>query len=193
MPAHRGRGQAASMQAAAEKAHSRKLAQPQDKGWKEVRKIGEVLRGKASSIRVCTRTEGGEKAMIKDVLLTRVFVNDQQAALEYYTETLGLEKIQDERYGEGARWITVSPVGAKIRILLEKADQDHEKALVGRSDEGPVMVLRTDDVCAAYEELRRRGVRFTGEPYRSPWGLGVVLLDQDGTPIYLLQEPEEHY
>ena len=131
--------------------------------------------------------------MIKDVLLTRVFVNDQQAALEYYTETLGLEKIQDEPYGEGARWITVSPVGAKIRILLEKAEQDHEKALVGRSDEGPVMVLRTDDVCAAYEELRRRGVRFTGEPYRSPWGFGVVLLDQDGTPIYLLQEPEEHY
>jgi len=53
-------------------------------------------------------------------------------------------------------------------------------------------VLRTDDVRAAYEELRRRGVRFTGEPYRSPRGLGVVLLDQDGTPIYLHQEPEEH-
>jgi len=131
--------------------------------------------------------------MIRDVSLTRLFVNDQQAALDFYTETLGLEKIQDEPYGEGARWITVSPVGAKIRILLEKAEQDHEKAMVGRSDEGPVMVLRTDDVRAAYEELRRRDVRFTGEPYRSPWGLGVVLLDQDGTPIYLLQEPEEHY
>ena len=131
--------------------------------------------------------------MIRDVSLTRVFVNDQQAALDFYTETLGLEKIQDERYGEGARWITVSPVGAKVRILLEKAEQDHEKALVGRSDEGPVIVLRTDDVRAVYEELRRRGVRFTGEPYRSPWGFGVVLLDQDGTPIYLLQEPEEHY
>jgi catechol 2,3-dioxygenase-like lactoylglutathione lyase family enzyme len=131
--------------------------------------------------------------MIRDVSLTRLFVNDQQAALDFYTKTLGLEKIQDEPYGEGARWITVSPMGAKIRILLEKAEQNHEKALVGRSDEGPVMVLRTDDVLAAYEELRRRGVRFTGEPYRSPWGLGVVLLDQDGTPIYLLQEPEEHY
>ena len=129
--------------------------------------------------------------MIKDVSLTRLFVNDQQAALDFYTETLGLEKIQDEPYGEGAHWITVSPVGAKIRILLEKAEQDHEKALVGRSDEGPVMVLRTDDVRAAHEELRKRSVRFTGEPYRSPWGFGVVLLDQDGTPIYLLQELEE--
>ena len=131
--------------------------------------------------------------MIRDVSLTRLFVNDQQAALDFYTETLGLQKIQDEPYGEGGRWITVSPVGAKVRILLEKAEQDHEKALVGRSDEGPVIVLRTDDVRAVYEELRRRGVRFTGEPYRSPWGFGVVLLDQDGTPIYLLQEPEDYY
>jgi len=131
--------------------------------------------------------------VIRDVSLTRVFVNNQPAALEFYTEKLGLEKIQDEPYGEGTRWITVSPVGATIRILLEKAEQDYEKALVGRSDEGPVMVLRTDDVLAAYEELRKRGVRFTGEPYRSPWGFGVVLLDQDGTPIYLLQESEGHY
>jgi lactoylglutathione lyase len=129
--------------------------------------------------------------MIRDVSLTRVFVNDQQAALEFYTEKLGLQKIQDESYGEGGRWIAVSPVGAKIQILLEKAEQDHEKALVGRSDEGPVMVLRTDDVRAAYEELLKRGVRFTGEPERSPWGMGVVLLDQDGTPIYLLQDSEE--
>jgi len=128
--------------------------------------------------------------MIRDVSLTRVFVNDQQAALDFYTEKLGLEKIQDESYGEGTRWITVSPVGAKIRILLEKAQQDHEKAQVGRSDEGPVMVLRTDDVRGTYEELRGRGVRFTGEPYGSPLGFGVVLLDQDGTPIYLLQESE---
>jgi predicted enzyme related to lactoylglutathione lyase len=132
--------------------------------------------------------------MISAVSLTRVFVNDQQAALEFYTEKLSLQKIQDEPYGEGTRWITVSPVGAKIRILLEKAEQEHEKAQVGRSDEGPVMVLGTNDVLAAYEELRKRGVRFTGEPYRSPWGFGVVLLDQDGTPIYLLQEePEERY
>ena len=75
---------------------------------------------------------------------------------------------------------------------MEKAERDHEKAQVGRSDEGPVLVLRTDDVRGAYEELLKRGVRFTGEPYRSPWGFGVVLLDQDGTPMYLLQESEEH-
>jgi catechol 2,3-dioxygenase-like lactoylglutathione lyase family enzyme len=127
--------------------------------------------------------------MIKDVPLTGIFVNDQEAALDFYTNKLGLEKIQDEPYGEsGARWITVSPAEMRIRIVLKKAEHDHEKAMVGRSDGAPVLTLGTDDVRAAYEELRARGVRFLGEPYRYPWGLAAILLDQDGNPVLLQQE-----
>jgi lactoylglutathione lyase len=136
------------------------------------------------------RRKGAE--MIKDVPLTGIFVNDQEAALDFYTNKLGLEKVQDEPYGEsGARWITVSPQGARIRIVLKKAEQDHEKAMVGRSDGAPILTLGTDDVLAAYQELRGRGVRFLGEPYRYPWGIGALLLDQDGSPILLQQELEE--
>jgi catechol 2,3-dioxygenase-like lactoylglutathione lyase family enzyme len=127
--------------------------------------------------------------MIKDVPLTGIFVNDQEAALDFYTNKLGLEMIQDEPYGEsGARWITVSPAEMRIRIVLKKAEHDHEKAMVGRSDGAPVLTLGTDDVRAAYEELRARGVRFLGEPYRYPWGLAAILLDQDGNPVLLQQE-----
>jgi catechol 2,3-dioxygenase-like lactoylglutathione lyase family enzyme len=128
--------------------------------------------------------------MIKDVPLTGIFVNDQDTALDFYTNKLGLEKIQDEPYGENARWITVSPRGTRIRIVLKKAEHDHEKALVGRSDGAPVLTLSTDDVRATYEELQGRGVRFLGEPYRYPWGLAAILLDQDGSPV-LLQQDEE--
>ena len=126
--------------------------------------------------------------MIKDVLLTGIFVNDQEAALDFYTNKLGLEKIQDEPYGEGARWITVSPAEMRIRIVLKEAEKDHEKAMVGRSDGPPVLTLGTDDVRSAYETLRERGVRFLGEPYRYPWGIGALLLDQDGNPVLLQQE-----
>ena len=129
--------------------------------------------------------------MIKDVSLTGIFVNDQEAALDFYTNKLGLEKIQDEPYGEGARWITVSPAEKRIRIVLKKAEHGHEKAMVGRSDGAPVLTLGTDDVRAAYEELRARGVRFLGEPYRYPWGLAAILLDQDGNPVLLQQESNE--
>jgi predicted enzyme related to lactoylglutathione lyase len=129
--------------------------------------------------------------MIKDVPLTGVFVNDQEAALDFYTKKLGLEKVQDEPYGENARWITVSPRGARIRIVLKKAEKEHEKAMVGNSDGAPVLTLGTDDVHATHERLRERGVRFLGEPYRHPCGVGALLLDQDGSPILLHQELNE--
>ena len=131
--------------------------------------------------------------MIKDVPLTAIFVNDHDTALHFYTNNLWLEKIQDEPYGEsGARWITVSPAEMKIRIVLKKAEKEHEKAMVGRSDGAPILTLGTDDVRVAYERLRERGVRFLGEPYRYPWGIGALLLDQDGSPIFLQQESGEH-
>ena len=126
--------------------------------------------------------------MIKDVPLTGIFVNDQEAALDFYTNKLGLEKVEDEPYGEGARWITVSPAEMRIKIVLKEAEREHEKAMVGRSDGAPILTLGTDDVHAAYERMRERGVRFLGEPYRYPWGIGALLLDQDGSPILLLQE-----
>ena len=129
--------------------------------------------------------------MIKDVPLVGILVNDQDAALEFYTNKLGLELIQDEPYGEGARWITVSPTESGTRIVLKKAEHDHEKAMVGRSDGAPVLTLGTDDIWAAYERLEERGVRFLGEPYRYPWGIGALLLDQDGSPILLQQELSE--
>ena len=129
--------------------------------------------------------------MIRDVPLIGVFVNDQQAALDFYTDRLGLEKIQDEPYGEGSRWITVSPVGSGTRIVLKKAEKEHEKAMVGNSAGAPVLTLGTDDIHTAYERLKERGVRFLGEPYRYPWGIGALLLDQDGSPILLQQESGE--
>ncbi len=126
--------------------------------------------------------------MIKDVPLTGIFVNDQEAALEFYTNTLGLEKVQDEPYGPDVRWITVSPAQMRIRIVLKKAEHDREKAMVGNSDGAPVLTLSTDDVQTLYERLREQGVRFLGEPYRYPWGIGALLLDQDGSPILVQQE-----
>jgi catechol 2,3-dioxygenase-like lactoylglutathione lyase family enzyme len=130
--------------------------------------------------------------MIRDVPLTGVFVNDQEAALDFYTDKLGLELIQDEPYGQGSRWITVSPEGSSTRIVLKRAEKEHEKAMVGNSDGAPVLTLGTDDIHAAYEQLSERGVRFLGEPYRYPWGIGALLLDQDGSPILLQQESGEH-
>lgn len=128
--------------------------------------------------------------MIKNVPLTGVFVKDQEAALDFYTNKLGLELIQDEAYGSDARWITVSPAEARIKIVLKKAERDYEKALVGRSDGAPVLVLSTDDISATYELLRERGVRFLEEPNHAPWGISARLLDQDDNCLLLEQDAD---
>lgn len=121
--------------------------------------------------------------MIEDVPLVGVFVFDQDAALAFYTEKLGLVKARDEPYGEGARWVTVSPAGTAVEVVLKRA----ERAMVDRSDGVPVLTLGTADVGAAYGRLRGLVVRFLGEPYRFPGGIGALLLDQDGNPILLRQ------
>ena len=129
--------------------------------------------------------------MIKDVPLTGIFVDDQEAARDSCISKLRLELIQDEPCAEGSRWIAVSPRGSRVRIFLKKAERGHEKAMVGRSDGAPILTRGTDVVRAAYEELRERGVRFLGEPYRYPWGLVAILLDQDGSPVLPQQVPVE--
>jgi predicted enzyme related to lactoylglutathione lyase len=63
--------------------------------------------------------------------------------------------------------------------------------MVGNSDGAPVLTLGTDDLQASYQRLREQGVQFLGEPYRYPWGIGALLLDQDGNPILLQQELDE--
>jgi hypothetical protein len=47
--------------------------------------------------------------------------------------------------------------------------------MIGRSDGAPILTLGTDDIHAAYERLRERGVRFLGEPYCYLWGIGALL------------------
>ena len=134
----------------------------------------------------------GGNEVIKEVPLIGVFVNDQEAALAFYADKLGLEKVQDEAYGPDARWITVSPAATNTRIVLKKAEKEYEKAMVGNSDGAPILTLSTDDIHAAYERLKEQGVSFLGEPYRYPWGIGALFLDQDGSPILLQQESGEH-
>jgi catechol 2,3-dioxygenase-like lactoylglutathione lyase family enzyme len=104
--------------------------------------------------------------MIKDVPLTGIFVDDQEAALDFYTGKLGLEKVQDEPYGEG---------GA-LDHRLPRGDEDKDRPEEGRER-------------AREGNGRQLGRR--GEPYRYPWGVGALLLDQDGSPILLLQESRE--
>jgi catechol 2,3-dioxygenase-like lactoylglutathione lyase family enzyme len=100
--------------------------------------------------------------------LTSVFVDDQRAALDFYTNVLGFEPHHDIPLGDGAWWLTVvspdEPDGAQL--LLEPAGHPavtpYRDALV--EDGIPLAQFAVDDVQAEYERLTQRGVVFTQPP-----------------------------
>ena len=122
-----------------------------------------------------------------------VLVDDQDEALSFYTETLGLVKKDDVPAGK-ARWLTVvspeDPGGTEL--LLEPdghpAAKPFKQALV---DDGiPYTSFAVDDVSAEYERLRSLGVRFTQEPRELPSLTIAVLDDTCGNLIQIASRHE---
>lgn len=99
--------------------------------------------------------------------LTSVYVDDQRAALDFYTDVLGFQLRHDIPIGDDA-WLTVvspdEPDGPEL--LLEPSSHPavnpYRDALV--EDGIPLAQFAVDDVQAEYERLSQRGVVFTQPP-----------------------------
>ena len=108
-----------------------------------------------------------------------VFVNDQEKALQFYTNTLGFHKKSDFSQGN-YRWLTVTspeePDG--VELVLESnanaAGYAFQKAL--RSQGQPAAMFLVDDVQAEHDRLVAKGVRFT-KPVTSVTGSIIAILD----------------
>jgi catechol 2,3-dioxygenase-like lactoylglutathione lyase family enzyme len=126
------------------------------------------------------------------IYVTSVLVDDQKAALTFYTEVLGFEKKQDIPLG-GASWLTVvspdQPTGTEL--LLEPdghpAAKPFRKALV--EDGIPATSFAVDDVQAEYDRLRAKGVRFTQEPTDMGGVTTAVFDDTCGNLIQIVRLP----
>ena len=101
------------------------------------------------------------------ITLTSVAVDDQQKALEFYTETLGFQVKHNIPLGEHA-WITVvsaeDPDGTELALEpdVHPAVRPFKKALV--EDGIPWTAFSVDDVAAEHERLEAKGVRFVQPP-----------------------------
>ena len=136
--------------------------------------------------------------MSQGVGVVGVYVQDQEEALAFYTEKVGLELREDVTVAEMGdfRWLTVGPVGQpEISIVLmaipgppvfdaeTKAQLD---ALVAKGAAGGLF-FATDDVRGTYEELKDRGVEFTQEPTEQPYGVDAGFRDPFGNQIRMAQ------
>jgi predicted enzyme related to lactoylglutathione lyase len=130
-----------------------------------------------------------------------LWVHDQDEALAFYTQKLGMEVRIDATMPEmgGFRWLTVGPAGQPdVSIVLmaipgppimdpDTAEQVRE--LMAKGFAGTVF-LTTEDCRADYEQLKARGVEFTEEPSERPYGIDSGFRDPSGNSIRLTQVRE---
>ena len=128
------------------------------------------------------------------------WVHDQDEALAFYTQKLGMEVRADVTLPEmNFRWLTVGPAGQPdVDIVLmaipgppmmddETAEQ--VRSLMAKGFAGTIF-LTTEDCQASYEELRGRGVEFVEEPEERPYGIDSSFRDPSGNHIRLTQVRE---
>ncbi|WAC65971.1 VOC family protein [Agrococcus sp. SL85] len=124
------------------------------------------------------------------IRLTSVFVDDQRAALAFYTEALGFQVQHDIPLGDDA-WLTVvspeDPEGPAL--LLEPSSHPavgpYRAALA--QDGIPAVQFEVADLAAEHARLAARGVAFTQPPTDIGMAWVAVLDDTCGNLVQLLQ------
>jgi uncharacterized glyoxalase superfamily protein PhnB len=131
----------------------------------------------------------------------QLWVHDQDEALAFYTQKLGMEVRADATLPEMGdfRWLTVGPAAQPdIAIVLmaipgppvmDEATADEVRNLMGKGFAGTIF-LTTDDIEASYAELKARGVEFTEEPEERPYGIDSGFRDPSGNNFRLTQVRE---
>jgi predicted enzyme related to lactoylglutathione lyase len=131
----------------------------------------------------------------------QLWVHDQDEALAFYTEKVGMEVRADVTVPEMGdfRWLTVGPVGQDDVALvlmpimgppmLDAATGAEIRNLMGKGFAGTIF-LTTDDCYATYEELSGRGVEFVETPERTIYGIDSSFRDPSGNSIRLTQVTE---
>jgi catechol 2,3-dioxygenase-like lactoylglutathione lyase family enzyme len=125
-----------------------------------------------------------KKGKITRLWLTMIKVSDITNALDFYSNILGLPvALKARKFGHAE----VGPMEPLAKIgLYEAGKKNKRKKRTG-------IVFETDDIYALYDRLKKKGVRFTLQPTKMPWG-GIVadFLDPDNNELEIVQD-RDHY
>ena len=115
-------------------------------------------------------------------------VPDYDAAIAFYVGVLGFELRQDTDLGGGKRWVTVAPEGAETALLLARAGDDRQRAVIGVQAGGRVaFFLETDDFRRDHGAMTAQGIVFEEAPRHEPYGIVAVWRDPFGNRWDLLE------
>ena len=135
--------------------------------------------------------------MIK-VANAQLWVNDQEEALAFYTQKVGMEVRADVTLAEldNFRWLAVGFPGqddfAVVLMaipgapVMDEETRGQVQTLMSKGFAGTVF-FATEDCQASYEELSARGVEFHEAPEERPYGIDSGFRDPSGNNIRLTQ------
>jgi catechol 2,3-dioxygenase-like lactoylglutathione lyase family enzyme len=141
-----------------------------------------------------------EDDMLKQLTHVQVWVHDQDEALAFYTQKLGMELREDVTVPEmgNFRWLSVGVPGQEdVAITLmeipgppvfEEETRQKIVDLLARGASGGLF-FTTDDAQKAYQELKGRGVEFTQEPTEQPYGVDAGFRDPSGNHFRMMEPP----
>ncbi|MDB5538759.1 MAG: glyoxalase [Devosia sp.] len=124
------------------------------------------------------------------IKLTKVYVDDHDKALNFYTEVLGLTKKADFR-NSGYRWLTVAspedPDGPELQLELNSnpATKAYQQAMFEQNQ--PALILHTKDVKADHERIKAKGGDFVMPPTDVTASVIAQVKDTCGNLIQLVQ------
>jgi predicted enzyme related to lactoylglutathione lyase len=126
--------------------------------------------------------------MKQDIFQFALVVNDYDEAIQFYTEKLKFQLIEDSIVSESKRWVVVKPIGSSCGILLAKAANEAQLATVGNQTGGRVFLfMHTDDIERDYQNLMANGVHIHRAMSEESFGKVLVFADLYGNLWDLIQ------
>jgi uncharacterized glyoxalase superfamily protein PhnB len=106
--------------------------------------------------------------VLEKVFYTSVLVSDQDRALDFYTNVLGLEKRVENPTPDGPRFLTVGVKGDDFQLVLWPGTPGQAEPAMGRPPAS--ITIETADCRQMFEDLKSRGVEVVTHVLDLPWG-----------------------
>ena len=125
--------------------------------------------------------------MLTGVRKVVVPVDDPIRAKEFWTNSIGFVVTLDEPFGNGERWIEVSPPDGSICLVLSRRRPDEPRREVPAQLPHSPIFFNCQDIRETHRQLSARGVKFPAQPVTMPFGWWAMFEDQEGTRYALGQ------
>ncbi len=129
--------------------------------------------------------------MNQRIIQLALVVADYDEAIDFYTNKLGFNLIEDTKLSEHKRWVRIAPQGSgDCCILLAKAADDEQRSRIGNQTGGRVFLfMHTNDLERDYQNLMANKIKIIREPVAETWGNVLVFEDLYGN-LWDLIEPK---